>query len=238
MIAMRGRLTCAWFAGIAGATMAAVIACGNDAGIVGDPGEGGATGEGGADGDDASAIEDGATFDVILFEAGTPCDADPTCDRRIAFITSNSYMGAFGGLTIADALCMTEAQANPLLAGRTFRAWLSTNGTNARARFPAFTGALRRVDGEIVAVGLSELLTTGPRVPINRPPSSTTAISSLVWTGTSADGGAIPNENCTGWMVGGSVTGGVGKSDDLPRWTSIAPDRPCGVPLRIYCIER
>lgn len=212
-------------------TCVAIVACGSSASTTEDP-EGGAPEAGTTESDGASSTEDA----VVLFDAGAPCDGSP-CDRRIAFITQNLYPGNFGGIANADQACMTEAQANPLLAGRTFRAWLSTNGIPARTRFPSFTGSLRRVDGEIVAASLSELLTTGPRVPINRPPDGASAPSSLVWTGTSSDGAAIADKNCMGWAAGGTITAGVGKSDDLAAWTSSTPDRPCAVPLRLYCFE-
>lgn len=216
---------------------AAFAACGSEGATV-EPAEGGAPeADGGTSDPDGAPGADGSSFDASLFDAGAPCGADPSCDRRVAFITQDAYDGALGGLSDADQICMTEAQANPLLAGRTFRAWLSTNGTSARSRFPAFTGALRRVDGEIIANGMAELLSTGPRVPINRPPSGATAISSLVWTGTDANGDAIADKNCMGWSSDAAILAGVGKSDDLPSWTSTTPDRPCAIPLRLYCIE-
>jgi hypothetical protein len=64
--------------------------------------------------------------------------------------------GNFGGLAGADALCETlAANADPSLAAKTWRAYLSTSTVNARDRIGA--GPWRNAAGVIIANNVDEL---------------------------------------------------------------------------------
>ena len=63
------------------------------------------------------------------------CDRDGACGACLAFVTSTLQQGNLGGLSGADALCTTRAQAaNPPLPG-IYMAWLSDDTGSPSSRF-------------------------------------------------------------------------------------------------------
>ncbi len=120
---------------------------------------GGARGDGGdlagaANG--AAADRDGATSD-----GASPADLSSLA----SFFVTSRGLGSGGdlraspsdadGLAGGDALCATLAASSPVLAGRSWRAYLSTSGTDARDRIGA--GPWHNVRGVLIAHTVAEL---------------------------------------------------------------------------------
>lgn len=75
------------------------------------------------------------------------------------FVTSTSQSGQLGGLSGADALCQTRANAGGL--GSTWKAWLSTSSVNAKDRVVDATYV--RLDGVVVASNKADLTDGHPQ---------------------------------------------------------------------------
>lgn len=192
--------------------------------------------------DEVAPSSDGGVFDAGV-DAGVDADATPaTCDAAVAcertmFVTSAVFDGNLGGLSGADAKCtaVADAAASPLVRGRQFVAWLSTQSEPAKNRLVRGTSAYRRVDGKSIADDWTDLvdsvLTTSPSLDENG-----NEVSSPVWTGTDATGNPTAN-NCTGWTSTASM-GGTGESLRTTGVWSLHNDAPCTAMQRLYCFER
>lgn len=179
---------------------------------------------------------------------------------RLVFVTSARVNGAFAlgkasPWAAADAVCATEAIANNLSG--TFVAWLSyeKDGTSFNAGTRITDGAYHLpgtiADGGapvLVAASRAELLSTGPRVDMDRlatgervPQDENSAVS-WVWTGTIPNGTASFS-SCRQWTsADASDTGGTGNARRIPQntpadWTTLG-SRPCDIPRRLYCFEK
>jgi hypothetical protein len=164
------------------------------------------------------------------------------------FVTSmNPGKGAdFGGLTGADRHCQTLASAAGA-GGRTWRAYLSTNGTsavNARDRIGA--GPWQNAKGEVIANSVEELhagnklnkqtaLTEKGEVVSGR---GDTPNNHDILTGSQPDGRAVPGDadtTCGNWTKSGegsAIVGHhdrIGLKDDEPSksWNASHPSRGC-----------
>lgn len=207
-------------------------------------------------GDDGGGASD-ATADVGSDAGVSPPrpDAGP-----LVFVTSAQVKGDFAvGKTdpwaAADEICATEAKANSL-AG-TFVAWLSfeKSGTafNAATRIAdtAYSLPGSVADGGapvLVVASRSELLTTGPRVDMDRlangdrVPQDENANVAWTWTGTTGTGTAA-SMHCKAWTTALDTEPGVtGNARRIPMptptdWTSLG-GRPCNVARRFYCFQK
>ncbi|AFM13184.1 Ig-like domain-containing protein [Turneriella parva] len=93
--------------------------------------------------------------------ASSQTSATPVVSKTI-FVTSTNYTGALGGLTGADATCMTRAAAASLPGN--FRAYLSTSADDAICRLLGLSGKLGANCGLPIAPNLSAI---GPYVNRN-----------------------------------------------------------------------
>lgn len=124
--------------------------------------------------------------------------------------------GNFGGLAGADALCLTLATAaNPALASKTWRAYLSTSTENARDRIGA--GPWRNAAGVIIANNVTELHdqaaggTSEANYPLN---DANTALRE--------DGTPLPAQPVThDVLTGSNLDGTVSASGTCNDWTAI-----------------
>jgi hypothetical protein len=205
------------------------------------------------------AVEDGGEPDDAA-DASTPSDA-PSAPVRLVFVTTAQVDGAFASAAAspwaaADAICASEATANSL--GGTFVAWLSYvdgNGT-------AFNAGTRIADGPyylpgvlaeagaplLVASSKAELLTTGPRVLMDRTATGArvdqdeNANVTWVWTGTGGTGEAY-SQTCTRWTSALAAASGIaGNARRIPQftgtdWTQLG-GRTCDVKRRFYCFQK
>lgn len=180
-------------------------------------------------GSDASARDADAGFD-----AGAGCQGDPGC-TRYAFVTSTTHLGTLLGLSGADTICNARKAANPLLANRTFVAWISTQTKNARDRFVA-TAPIRRVDGTQIASSLADLLQNGPQAPLSLDEKGSAVLdSAAVFTGTQNDG--VVNNDCEDWSNGDSPAKvGSALVSKSGKWTDDATLN-CSEKARVYCFE-
>jgi hypothetical protein len=155
------------------------------------------------------------------------------------FITNNVFSGDLGGLSGADASC-TLAASDAGLSGD-WIAWLSTSQIAARDRFFGGLGPIRLLDGRLVAASLDELLTRGPRTPINVSEAGVPLnFDATIWTGTTADGD-WSGVDCDGWSTVNFAQGSVGllrtAYENAGDWTN-AVSVTCLAPFRLYCVEQ
>lgn len=178
--------------------------------------------------------------------------------KKTIFITSTTYNGNLvtaanqwltktynDSLTAGDALCQSRADVAGLQGS--YRAWLSTEGTDAIDRLSITAGAYYKVDGTLVAKGRDELITTGVRSSINLteyglPPAQSTSnvFPSKVWTGTTASGVRSVGSTCSNWTTesGNSNTGIAGSTLPLQTWSWTFSSIPACVNfLALYCLE-
>jgi hypothetical protein len=176
-----------------------------------------------------------------------PADAGED-DSMSFFLTSrgSGNGGNFGGIAGADALCaMLATEADPALASKTWRAYLSTSTEDARERIG--TGPWRNAAGVIIANDVDELHDQAPGgaseddYPLSNPntalredgtPLPGQPVLHDIITGSNLDGTVSASGTCSDWT---STTGTTrnGHSDrqgggqNPSSWNS-AHDTGCG----------
>jgi hypothetical protein len=198
-----------------------------------------AAGAAGAAGSDTSA-------------AGSGSGSEPsTDDDSMSFFLASRGSGDggnFGGIAGADALCETlAAAADPALAAKTWRAYLSTSTENARDRIGA--GPWRNAAGVIIANNVEELHDQAPggaseeNYPlndINTPlredgtPLPPQPVLHDIITGSNLDGTVAASGTCSDWTSNmGTTRNGhsnrAGGGQNPSSWNS-AHDTACGEP--------
>jgi hypothetical protein len=179
---------------------------------------------------DASSDDDGSAgeLDASPGEAG----ADAGTTKRV-FVTSTDMTANLGGLIGADLLCTQRAFAAKL--GGTYRAWLSTNTTNAVTRITG-AGPWSLTTGG-VAVTRAQLTKSPLTRRIDRDESGVQR-SGLVWTGTDSNGTFL-DDDCNDWTTastaGHAATGDSKSTSDA--WTAAVPSG-CNAQRRLYCFEQ
>src|SRR5690606_20216321 len=117
---------------------------------------------------------------------GSGGDDPGTEGYNIAFVTSTTYRGDFGGLEVADEIC-NELARNAGLSG-SYIAWLSDTSVNARDRIGSARGWVRR-DGRPFAATVEDLIGYSVLYPLLIDEKGERTTESWVWTGTrSGDG--------------------------------------------------
>ncbi len=170
----------------------------------------------GADGDDASALEQGGAT-----------------DRRVVFVTADTFTGDLEGDAGADAACQSRATAAGLTGN--FRAWLSGSSGDAAAKIADLRYV--RTDGEVVATSSADLLDGTLNQPIDRDASGS-EVQGDVWTGTRSDGSSA-GADCDQWSIGNTSATGVCGSTRFTtaNWTDNSVPR-CNTPLHLFCFEQ
>jgi hypothetical protein len=172
-----------------------------------------------------------------------PCTA--ACFKRV-FVTSTQQNGNLGGLTGADGICQTRANAASL--GGTWRAWLSTPSVNANTRIT--NAEYRRIDGiTVIATSLADLTdgTLNASIQVTEMGVTLTGPND-VFTGTLSNGTLSPdsggyNYHCTSW-TSNQFAGGVAAHRGSPSsvnswWTLVTPGLIyCNANARLYCFEQ
>jgi hypothetical protein len=139
------------------------------------------------------------------------------------FITSaGSGDGAnLGGLEGADAICMKLAEAAGA-GGKTWRAYLSAEGTNARDRIGP--GPWQNFAGVVVANTLDELHSDAANINKETGLTETGALVNGrgdepnqhdILTGTNADGTLAAGQTCDDWTSNGDGTAMLGHHDRM-----------------------
>src|SRR4029450_11985015 len=148
----------------------------------------------------------------------------------------------FGGLEGADAHCQKLAAAVGA-GGKTWRAYLSTSGVNARDRIGS--GPWHNAKGELIAGDVAELHSDANK--ISKQTALTEAGGTVngrgdtpnthdILTGSNADGTVATDMTCGDWTSNGPGSAFVGHHDriglrdDAPSksWNASHPSRGCG----------
>lgn len=184
-------------------------------------------------------------------------ECDPAACRflaRVAFVTAARYSGALGGLALADSVCVAAAAGQGLDQSGSFRAWLSDGVATPKTRLkkaaadPGYPYV--RLDGQLLADDLDDLVAHGPKVPLDVTETGAALKPlELVWTNIGADGEPFSAVNhCAEWTSAALVaTARAGKVSpasiaELPawrtarRWTSDG-GQPCKSKAHLYCLE-
>jgi hypothetical protein len=190
---------------------------------------------------------------LILAAAALPVShsawAQPANPQTMSFFISSTNPGKggdFGGLAGADAHC--QALAAAVGAGsRTWRAYLSAKGVNARDRIGA--GPWRNARGEVVAQSLGELHDGAPGLTKQTALTEAGAVVNGrgdtpnmhdILTGTQADGTAFTDaedHTCRDWTSGDAGSANLGHGDRIglrddaasKSWNASHPSRGCGM---------
>lgn len=192
---------------------------------------------------------------ALLAAAALPAGAQSPGPAAMTFFVTSTNPGRgadLGGLAGADAHCAMLAQAAGAPAGRSWRAYLSTQaagGTAAvNARDRIGPGPWQNVAGTVVAQNLAQLhgdnaLTAATaltekneRVPLRGGPRN----DHDILTGTQPDGTAFAageDRTCRNWTSGGDGSAIVGHVDRMglddsaaaKSWNSSHATRGCGL---------
>lgn len=155
--------------------------------------------------------------------------------KRVIFATSQTYDGNLGGIAGADAKCMEAAAASPALAGKTFRAWVSTSSSSPSSSFTT--------DGSFVTVGGAKLADTfnnlrSGTLMAKITTESGASISTRTWTGTD-ENGFNAGADCNGWTDARASTNGARGNTDVLQWYwSVSEVTTCDLQGALYCFEQ
>jgi hypothetical protein len=161
---------------------------------------------------------------------------------KTIFLTSDAYTADLGGLAGADAKCQEHAERTLQLTGN-YRAWLSSELTDARDRLTHNPGPYRLPSGTLVALNWTDLVDGWLLHPINETESAiavgpgTPALG--VWTATQSNGtvSAFPAGTCGDWTsLVGEGKAGLNYYLD-PFWTR-ATTFICDSDRPLYCVEQ
>lgn len=168
------------------------------------------------------------------------CNND--CKKNyLVFVTEMEFSpDLIGGLKGADSLCKQLAHKADLDRWETFTAWLSDSKENAYDRIHKTDGYYIRVDGEIIAIGIYDLIDNSLINSISISEKGN-FVSNGVWTGTLPNGTTAPNSShCNDWFSDSLLENGYwGFSAHIdPTWT-FYNEGPviCAAQARLYCFE-
>lgn len=159
----------------------------------------------------------------------------------IVFVSSEVYQGfALDGLQGADQRCRSLAAKAGLERFLTFKAWLSTPTMPASERVLHSPGRYILVNELVVAQSWDALSSGVLENPIAVDENSQTQDWG-VWTGTLSTGQpALGSEFCENWSDDSGLLkfGGTGLSTAVDATWSFFDQGPCGLELRLYCVEQ
>jgi hypothetical protein len=203
-------------------------------------------------GDGALQIEEECDPSVMQDEVVVSCDPD-TCrfNARVAFVTSASFAGNFGGLTGADAACVAAAQTAGLDNASNFMAWVSDGVTGPAKRFTLVPGyPYTRRDGQPIAYDLDTMYEEGLQRPLDITELGTTLPpGEYAWSNTKVNGQPLdPQDHCQAWQSDSSQQlGRAGQVSPLPadfatwiqsaQWTQYTASL-CKDSCHLYCFEQ
>jgi hypothetical protein len=175
--------------------------------------------------------------------AGLPASAQDAANMSF-FVTSVGLgQGAdLGGLAGADAQCQKLAEAAGS-TGKTWRAYLSAEGVNARDRIGA--GPWVNAKGETIASDVASLHSDANNITKQTALTETGAVVSGrgdtpnqhdILTGSNADGTLAAGQTCADWTSSGEGGAMLGHSDRSgpetlatgTSWNAAHPSRGCG----------
>ncbi len=159
---------------------------------------------------------------LVATAPGTAVVAQDAANMTFFITSAGSGDGAnLGGLEGADAICMSLAEAAGA-GGKTWRAYLSAEGVNARDRIGA--GPWQNFAGVVVATSLDELHSDAANINKETGLTETGAVVNGrgddpnqhdILTGTNADGTLAAGQTCADWTSNGEGTAMLGHFDRL-----------------------
>lgn len=146
-----------------------------------------------------------------------------------------------GGLDGADAHCAKLAEAAGSI-GKTWKAYLSAEGVNAKDRIGA--GPWQNFKGDVIATDVANLHSDANNITKQTALSETGAITKGrgdepnqhdILTGSNADGTLAVGQTCGDWTLNGEGTAMLGHADRLgpdtlataTSWNAAHPSRGC-----------
>lgn len=193
-------------------------------------------------------------FSIVLLLAGAcggssggsgSSDAPIGPSVKVVFITSSTFDGDLAtrggqtsGLAGADALCANAGEAANL--GRSFKAWLSDETTNAIDRI-ADVGPwhFATSDGSTGPIAFNNKANLGT-IPLAAlditEQGMMLATSERVWTGSNNGGTTFTARTCMSWTSNhGPDFGIVGDAQSTSNWTYYSAQQ-CNLVAHLYCI--
>jgi hypothetical protein len=181
--------------------------------------------------------------DAGVDTAAPPSQPPPTFVRaRLVFVTSLDYdVERIIGIAEADRICQRRAElGDARLAGRDFKAWLSSGRISPATRFSARTSTAApyfRLDAVLVARDFGDLVDGSALNAAIAIDENGARQSGPVWTGTRADGASTGND-CNAWSAMFGAVGTVGTVTNVPGvWSAADVNAPCAARARLYCFE-
>lgn len=190
-------------------------------------------------------------YSILLLLAGA-CGSsggsgstDSATSVKLVFITSATFDGDLAtrggqtsGLAGADALCANAGEAANL--GRSFKAWVSDETTNAIDRI-ADVGPwhFATSDGSPGPIAFNNKANLGtiPLAALNiTEQGMMLASSERAWTGSNNGGTTFVARTCTSWTSNqGPDFGIIGDAQSTSNWTYISAQQ-CNLTAHLYCI--
>lgn len=181
-----------------------------------------------------------------------PCDDGCRFLARLAFLTSETYLGGeLGGVEGADIKCRTLAGLAEFDNANNFKAWLSDSQHSPAQDFTKNAALpLVRPDGVRIADNWNDLVLAGPSAPIAVTDKGDTVLDEYVWTGTTPSGKLFDVDmTCKTWSVSSaSHSGWIGLSgvENQQDWTEWSNERHwtnfdsdfCLWQYHLYCFEQ
>ncbi len=185
---------------------------------------------------------DGATW-IAMGPRGSGGSGLATGHNTV-FVVADAYLGNFGSVAAANAVCSAAATAAGLSG--TFLAWVAvTTGIDDPATtFTHSTIPYEEVDGTVIASNWTQLI-SGALTHGADMTASGTVVGAAPWTnvatnGTAATSGSSSTENCTAWTSNHSSKSGnygfAGNTD--ATWTYNAGPATCNQTLGFYCFQQ
>ncbi len=180
---------------------------------------------------------------LVAAAPGTIAVAQDAANMSFFITSAGSGDGAnLGGLEGADAICQRLADAAGS-SGKTWRAYLSAEGINARDRIGA--GPWQNFNGDVIATDVAALHSDA--VNITKETGLTETGQAVkgrgeepnqhdILTGTNADGTLAEGQTCNDWTSSGEGSAMVGHHDragpeslaTATSWNAAHPSRGCG----------
>jgi hypothetical protein len=157
---------------------------------------------------------------------------------RTAFLSSQTFVPGAGGLSLADAICNSEATANSLPNLGSYRALLATTSAGAMSRFSLTGPTWVRTDGVPLADSASAFSNGALDAPLNVTAAKSYRIANA-YAGSMSLTAPSTVENCSDWTstVGNGMIGLPAYTNSNFFYVSYIM-RTCAAGMQVYCLEQ
>ena len=199
----------------------------------------GLTGPGTSSWSNGSTDSCSASWAIVCFEQSKlPAPNTVSATKKRIFLTSTEFKGDFGGVTGADSLCNTAAQA--ATKGGQWTAWVSVTGMNAIDRISDVGPWYQEKNDSTLVLTFRNRanLVVSPLARLyvdEQGRGSAFDNTRYYWTGTQA-GGAASSTTCTNWTSAGAGSSGL-VGPGTSNWSAGSPDS-CSASWALVCIEQ